>query len=89
MFDWDEEKAQTNKRKHGVSFGDAVAVFYDPRAYTFPDPDHSRDEERELTVGKIGAEVVLTVSHTGRDGKTRIISARRATFRERKRYEQF
>lgn len=53
-FEWDEVKAANNLKKHGVSFEKASAVFYDPRALTIADPDHSNDEEREITVGKVG-----------------------------------
>lgn len=58
-FEWDNEKAAANERKHGVSFREASTVFGDPLAGTFPDPDHSHKEERWLTVGT-SAEARLT-----------------------------
>jgi uncharacterized DUF497 family protein len=87
MFDWDPEKARLNLAKHGVSFEQAVAVFKDKWAVTIWDPKHSEHEYREITVGSTADEIILMVSHTDRDGTIRIISARRANARERKRYE--
>jgi uncharacterized DUF497 family protein len=87
MFDWDPEKARLNLAKHGVSFEVASYAFYDVWAITTPDPDHSLDEYREITLGSVGDAVILTVSHTDRDGVVRIISARHATRFERRRYE--
>jgi len=49
-FEWDSKKAAANLKKHGVSFQEAATVFGDPLAITFQDPDHSRDEERQLTL---------------------------------------
>ena len=49
-FEWDERKALTNVKKHGVSFHDAATVFGDPLAITFPDPDHSEEEDRSVTL---------------------------------------
>ncbi|CAN5584554.1 BrnT family toxin [soil metagenome] len=85
-FDWDPEKAEANLVKHGVSFKEATGVFTDPLAVTFADPDHSGDEIREITVGKSEGHVILTVSHTDRDGIVRIISARRANWKEKQGY---
>jgi uncharacterized DUF497 family protein len=50
-FEWDARKAAANRRKHGMSFEDAVTVFLDPLAITFSDPDHSSEENREMTIG--------------------------------------
>jgi uncharacterized DUF497 family protein len=86
-FEWDSENAAGNVRKHGVSFAEAATVFGDPRAITFPDPDHSDDEEREITVGWSARNRMLIASHTERDGRVRIISARRVTKAERDLYE--
>lgn len=86
-FEWDEKKAAANFAKHGVSFVDAVTVFYDPLAITFPDPDHSIGEERFVTVGYALAGRLLIVSHLDQDGCIRVISAREATRRERIRHE--
>jgi uncharacterized protein len=87
-FAWDPAKAQRNLRKHRVSFPEATTVFGDPLAITFADPDHSLAEERFITVGLSGAGRVLVVAHTDRSEMIRIISARAATRRERKDYEE-
>jgi uncharacterized DUF497 family protein len=85
-YEWDPRKAQTNRRKHGVSFEEAASVFQDARAFTFDDPDHSEDELREITIGVSTRGRVLFLSHCDRDGRIRIVSARRATPNERKQY---
>ena len=86
-FQWDEEKSVSNRKKHGVSFHEAATVFGDPLAITFSDPDHSIGEHRFLTFGLSMMNRLLVVAHTERHGKTRIISARRATRHERTIYE--
>lgn len=87
-FEWDPPKAAENLRKHGVSFSEAMTVFGDPLAKTFHDPDHSDYEERYFSVGLSQQGRVLFVSHIERGNKTRIISARITTKRERKSYEE-
>jgi len=87
-FEWDPEKAAHNLAKHGVSFHKAGTVFGDPLAITFSDPDHSEEEDRFLTFGHSSEGHLLVVSHTDRGQSTRIISARRATRKERKIYEE-
>ena len=86
-FEWHPDKAESNLKKHGVSFHEASTIFGDPRAITFDDPDHSIREHRSLTFGYSRTRQLLVVVHTERRGKTRIISARRATRQERKIYE--
>lgn len=86
-FEWDPKKAKTNEKKQGVSFGEAVTVFYDPMAATFDDPDHSEDEWRFITIGFSSRGHLLVVSHVERGEALRIISARPATANERKRHE--
>jgi uncharacterized DUF497 family protein len=86
-FEWDPKKSDMNRKKHGVSFHDAATVFADPLAITFHDPDHSSGEHRFLTFGQSKMNLLLVVAHTERNGKTRIISARRATRHERTIYE--
>jgi uncharacterized protein len=87
-FEWDEKKAAANIEKHGVSFEDAVTVFYDPLAATFIDPDHSIGEPREITVGYSRSSKLLVICHTERVENTiRIINARTATRAERQRHE--
>lgn len=87
-FEWDEDKAKTNLNKHKVAFDEAATVFGDFLSRTFPDPDHSLDEDRFNTIGTSDRGRVLIVSHTDRENRTRIISARKATPRERKVYEE-
>jgi uncharacterized DUF497 family protein len=86
-FEWDRNKAAKNRTKHNVSFEEAVTAFYDRLAVTFDDPDHSRSERRLITVGYSTQGHLLVVCHTERRGAVRLISARRATKRERKRHE--
>jgi uncharacterized DUF497 family protein len=88
QFEWDQPKATSNVRKHGVAFSDAIAVFFDPRARIFPDPDHSEAEERELIVGYDTAARLLIVSFVERRGTVRIISARRTTAKEARAHEK-
>ena len=87
QFEWDPQKAKSNYKKHGVSFEEAVTVFYDPLAATFDDPDHSEGEWRFITIGFSSRERLLIVSHSERGEVLRIISARPATANERKRHE--
>ncbi len=86
-FEWDPNKARINFAKHNVSFHEASTVFADPLSLTFPDPDHSDVETRNITIGKSMQGRLLIISHTNRWHRIRIISARRATRRERKIYE--
>lgn len=87
-YEWDPAKAGAKPRKHSVSFEEAASVFLDPMALTFEDPDHSEEEDREITIGVSSKERVLFVSHCARGDWIRIISARKATLRERKQYEE-
>jgi uncharacterized DUF497 family protein len=88
-YEWDPAKAQTNVKKHRVTFEEAASVFLDPSALTFWDPDHSDEEEdREITIGRSGRQRVLFVAHAPRDGRLRIISARKASRKEQKQYEE-
>ena len=86
-FEWDRSKADANRRKHKVTFDEAVSVFYDPLSATFPDPDSSRIEERLVTIGHSSSRRLLVVVHTEQGETIRIISARLATAHERKRHE--
>jgi uncharacterized DUF497 family protein len=88
IFEWDPKKAKANLRRHRVSFEEAATVFLDPIALTYPDPDHSDEEPREITIGRSGRQRVLFLSHTRRGERTRLISVRKATKRERKQYEE-
>ena len=88
VYEWDVKKAKGNRRKHQISFEDATTVFLDPLALTFPDPDHSMGEEREITIGRSSRQQVVFVSHCRREDRVRIISARKTTRGERKQYEE-
>jgi uncharacterized DUF497 family protein len=86
-FEWDEDKAEANERKHGVSFTEAQTVFGDPLSLTGYDPHHSDEEDRYITMGTSVEQRLLVVSHTDRGDRVRIISAREATRKERRDYE--
>jgi len=85
-FQYDSDKAAANLRKHGVSFADAEGVLEDPLAVTVEDPD-AEDERRLITVGLGSAGELLVVVYAERDDEYRLISARRATRKERNDYE--
>ena len=87
-FEWDERKASQNLVKHNVSFEEAVSVFGDPLSKTFPDPDHSQDEERFIIIGASESGTILVIAHTDDERTVRIISAREATYGERRSYEE-
>ena len=90
IFEWDPKKDAINRKKHGISFEDAKAVFYDEFAILFDDPDHSADEDRFLIIGEIESEQNCIVSHCYRsnDNVIRIISARKATKSEQRIYHE-
>ena len=88
IFEWNGDKARQNIKKHGISFEEAATVFGDPSSLTIRDPLHSAHEERFVTVGYSYKYRLLVVVHTERGNTIRIISARRATRRERKTYEE-
>jgi uncharacterized DUF497 family protein len=94
-FDWDENKAKSNLRKHGVSFVEAVSIFEDQRLVTFPDEAHSQDEERLISIGLSHSSRILLAVYTessseiiGTQEVIRIISCRKATPLEREIYEE-
>jgi len=88
IFDWDEKKNVSNKRKHGVSFEEAQTVFFDDHAIEYTDEDHSNTEDRFLMLGRSYQLRVLVVCHCVRESRAviRIISARKATPKERRAY---
>jgi hypothetical protein len=86
QFEWDDDKAAENRRKHGVRLADAARVFADARALTETDHRSDYGEERSRTIGLVGVAVLYVVS-TERGDAIRIISARRATHRERAQYD--
>ena len=91
MFDWDPRKAKGNRLRHGVSFEEAATAFLDPAGLDGEDVDHSESEARRLRLAKSSLGRTLIIAYTIRrknDEKvTRIISARRASWKERKKYE--
>lgn len=88
-FDWDERKTAAKIGKHGVSFNEAATVLGDTLGWTYPDPKDSGSEQRWITVGLSERGRVLVVSHTEQTIEViRIISARRATRKERRFYEE-
>jgi uncharacterized DUF497 family protein len=87
-YEWDPGKAAAHVRKHRVSFEEAASVFLDASALTFWDPDHSAEEDREITIGRSAQQRLLFVAHATREDRIRIISARRATSRERRQYQE-
>ena len=87
-FEWDASKAAKNLRNHGVSFSEALTVFYDPLAVTGSDPDHSETEERLVTFGMSSDGQLLVVSHIERGETIGIISARKMTPHEWQIYEE-
>ena len=88
IFEWDNEKATSNLKKHTVSFEEAVKVFADPLSVTIADPRHSTGEHRFIIIGRSQTGRTLVVVHAERRNRIRIISARVATRRERKQYEE-
>jgi len=92
-FQWDYSKAESNLRKHKISFKQAAEVFRDPRAISTFDEAHSVDEERWITIGSTSSDVLLVVVHTFVEETTsqctlRLISARQATRKEKQHYEE-
>jgi len=92
-FEWDDAKAEGNLAKHGVDFMDAMTVLLDPLAMTRLDDAHDDDEDRWVSVGRAESDQLLLVVHTfsasgPNTALVRVISARLATRRERKQYEQ-
>ncbi|MGI9106934.1 MAG: BrnT family toxin [Pyrinomonadaceae bacterium] len=88
QFEWDDVKAERNSRIHGISFEEAKTVFSDPLFVVFNDVEHSQQEQRYIIMGESYVGRVLVVAYTEREMKTRLISAREATRKERQSYEQ-
>lgn len=88
IFEWDQNKADENYKKHGVSFGEAKTVFNDPFSITIFDPDHSIDEDRYIDIGFSLKGRLIIVSYTERGESIRIISSREAKGKELKNYEE-
>ena len=88
QFTWDPAKAAANLRKHGVAFEEASPVFRNPLAKVLPDPTHSEREQRSLILGHSAGGRLLLVVFTETEERIRIISARDASARERREYEE-
>ena len=90
-FEWDPNKNKENIKKHKISFEEAKEVFYDDNAILFDDPDHSANEERFLIIGRISNLNICVVSHCYKEKESiiRLISARRATKKEKETYERW
>lgn len=88
QFEWDQEKAAANARKHRVTFGEAETTFADKRSLDIYDPDHSVSEDRFVKLGMSAAGRLLVVVYAERMKRIRIISARLASRYERRRYEE-
>jgi uncharacterized protein len=87
-FEWDDNKARLNAKNHGVGFDEAATVFVDPLARIFDDEAHSSEESREIVIGHSSYDRLLLVCFTERGNVVRIISARKATRKERNDYEE-
>ncbi len=87
-FEWDTGKAAANEAKHGTTFAEAATVFGDDRALSMADPKHSSEEQRFVLLGRSARGRLLVVCYTERSPRTRLISARPASRRERRQYEQ-
>jgi uncharacterized DUF497 family protein len=87
VFEWDKNKAKANIEKHTISFEEAATVFGDENSITIDDASHSEKEKRHITLGKSIYNNLLVVMHTDRGKNIRIISARKASRKERKQSE--
>ena len=88
LFEWDPNKARRNIETHGISFDEASTAFGDTLSLTIHDPLHSEQEDRFILIGNSARNHLLVVVHTERGENVRIISARKATNKERKQYEE-
>jgi uncharacterized DUF497 family protein len=93
LFEWDANKARENLRKHKISFEEAKTIFNDPLLLTFPDEEHSQNEERLISIGLSAKSNLLLVVHLEREETParlliRLISCRKATRLEQKAYEE-
>lgn len=87
MFEWDEKKNKANYEKHGISFDEAGEIFTGEEPFlTFPDTRKDYGESRYISIGVLSKNALLVVAHTHREGRIRIISARKANKRERRKY---
>lgn len=88
QFEWDKSKNQLNQKKHGISFDEAKEIFFGT-VFTSVSEKIDYGEIREISIGKIQSVLIVAVVHTDRNGKVRIISARKATPKERRKYNEY
>jgi hypothetical protein len=88
LFEWDTHKARKNEETHGVSFDEASTAFRDTLSLAIHDPLHSDEEDRFILIGNSARNRLLVIVHTERGENIRIVSARKATKKERKQYEK-
>ncbi len=88
LFEWDPEKAKENLKTHGISFDEASTAFGDTLSLAIYDPLHSDEEDRFVLIGNSHRHRLLVLVHTERADRVRLISARKATKKERKQYEE-
>ena len=88
LFEWDKRKASSNTKKHNVTFEEATTVFGDPLSLTVADPDTTRSERRFIIIGRSPLGRTLVVVHVEKGDNIRIVSARLATRREKRAYEE-
>ncbi|MFQ5740986.1 MAG: BrnT family toxin [Acidobacteriota bacterium] len=88
LFEWDAVKAEANRRKHGVTFDEAITAFSDPLAMLLSDPEHSIGEQRYIVLGTSTQRRLPVVAFAERPPRTRLISGRQATRMERRQYEE-
>ena len=88
LFEWDPEKAKENLATHGVSFDEASTAFRDTLSLAIYDPLHSEQEDRFVLIGSSHRNRLLVIVHTERGDNIRLISARKASKKERKHYEE-
>ncbi|MEH2191754.1 MAG: BrnT family toxin [Nostoc sp.] len=87
-FEWDKNKNQQNIQKHGISFEEATEIF-EGVVFTSIDERYDYEEIREISIGSIQGVIIITVAHTDRNGKIRLISARKATPKEKRTYYEY
>ncbi|MGB5594830.1 MAG: BrnT family toxin [Crocosphaera sp.] len=87
-FEWDEKKNRQNQQKHGISFEEAKEIF-SRIVFTAIDERFFHNEIREISIGTIQGVVIITVAHTERNSKIRLISARKATPKERRQFYEY
>lgn len=88
FFEWDRDKESQNRKKHGIAFREAATIFDGLLSTTYPDLAHSKEEQRYITIGMTESGKIIVVAHTEAADTVRIISARPATRRERRFYEE-